>query len=595
MKTFRQMRKYEVLMSQKYLRSRMVNIIAVVAVMLGVAALIIVSSVMDGFARDIQTRIRGIMSHIVIESGQLVGIGDYERLMDRIEKVPAVKACSPLVECPFVLIRAGNRTRFGQLRGIDFEREMRTSEIESYLDRIDSSAAKPGTFDWAVEGLRKDKKDFKFDDGREPRNPGALLGAVLASYLGTYMPGDEVSVTSPTTILTFQTQKFTTVGAFKCGHHTYDEGLMYVSLRAAQDLVGLPGRVTSISVRLHDIGQVNEAKAAIAEALRNETPLIDLTDEQELKRLKDEAGTHAINSEAGRSWLLLTAAGAGASGSARAVITNLPPILEAADGPTTIMFDVRRGETAGSTSPSFEMRLIDSAGRRYYPDTELRRWYARDRAALTAGFELANFVSEDGLDLLNPADIQKAEFVAFDGAVEFSSIRFVDDRRIRVSSWHDKQSVLLRAVEVERLIQVIIMSLMVVIAGFSILAILWLMVKERTRDIGVLMALGATRTGIVRIFLMNGLMIGTIGAALGLTLGWSISANLNGIEDLIFEWTGWRAFPPEIYYLDKLPHVEDPAFFVTVAVVSMLISVVAALWPAIKASRLDPIEALRYE
>jgi len=209
--------------------------------------------------------------------------------------------------------------------------------------------------------------------------------------------------------------------------------------------------------------------------------------------------------------------------------------------------------------------------------------------------ELANFISEDGLDLVNPADIKQVAIQVQNGSVELSNLRFEDNRPLTVSTWRDKQRALLRAVDVERLIQKIIMTLVVVVAGFSITSILWLMVKEKTRDIGILMALGATREGIVRIFLLNGLMIGVLGSGLGLAAGWIISANLNVIENKLYQWFNWRAFPPDIYYLDKLPHMENPVEFVTMALIAMAISLLAALWPAFKAATLDPIEALRYE
>ena len=589
------MKKYQVLISQKYLRSRMVNIIAVVAVMLGLAALIIVSSVMDGFASDIQKQIRGIMSHVVVESGQLVGIGDYERLIARIEKVPQVAACAPLVECPFVLIRVGGRTQFGQLRGIDFERETKTSEVEAYIRRAANEPEEPGAENWSAHDLAKRNLDFKYDTGDEPEHPGALLGNVLARFLGVFGPGDEVTVTSPTTILTFQSQKFNVVGAFRCGHYEYDKLLMYVSLRAAQDLLGLPGRVTSISVRLHDIRDAEDAKKALAKAIRNETPLIDLADKQDAKRIEKVRGGWSVTTDDAGDWIRVTPDGPATAQGARIAITGLGPALEKADGPTKIAFEARRTGPAGSRAPTYQIRLLDSAGRRYYPDTEYREWYMPAEGVDTAGFDLANFVSEDGLDLLDPAAVRQVEFVVFGEPIEFGNLRFVDGRRVGVSSWHDKQATLLRAIKIERYIQVIIMSLMVVIAGFSILAILWLMVREKTHDIGILMSLGATRGGIVRIFLLNGLMIGALGSALGLALGWTISANLNVIEGWLDSAFGWRVFPPSIYYLDKLPHQESPRQFIVFALAAMTVSLVAAVWPAIKASRLNPIEALRYE
>ena len=375
---------------------------------------------------------------------------------------------------------------------------------------------------------------------------------------------------------------------------------------AAQDLVGLPGRVTSISVKLDGIRQNDKAfadrvKADIIRAIRNETPILNLDAGTRSGQLTCTKGTMAVEEQDGVRQLTVTPEGEGQRAVGEVMISDVAAVLERADEPTTLVLEAYTDVPSDSKMrPWFELVLVDSEGRRYHAGSGFRRHDVQ--AATTSGnevvpvkFELANFLSQDRLDLLDPADIDHIILRTYAAPVVFSGIRFEDDRRVMVNTWWDKQAPLLQAVNIERYIQVIIMTLMVVIAGFSILAILWLMVKEKTRDIGILMSLGATRIGIVSIFLLNGLMIGITGSVLGLALGWTMSANLNWIEDKIFEWTGWQAFPPSIYYLDRLPHVEDPGKFTVMALFACAVSLAAALWPAIKASRLDPIEALRYE
>ena len=142
----------------------------------------------------------------------------------------------------------------------------------------------------------------------------------------------------------------------------------------------------------------------------------------------------------------------------------------------------------------------------------------------------------------------------------------------------------------------IILFFVMVIAGFLVLSILHTTVVAKTRDIGILKAIGGSVGGIMSIFLINGLLIGVIGSAIGTGAGLLITRNINAIENFLNRTLHFQVFPSDIYYLDKLPVDQDPFWStLTISVVAILISFAASAFPAWQASRMDPVEALRHE
>jgi len=135
----------------------------------------------------------------------------------------------------------------------------------------------------------------------------------------------------------------------------------------------------------------------------------------------------------------------------------------------------------------------------------------------------------------------------------------------------------------------------IVVAGFNILAILTMIVLEKSKDIGVLKALGATTQGIMSIFLLNGLLIGSIGASAGVAIGLSIVFRINWLENFLYNTTGWRPFPPEVYYFNQIPTVVNPGSIILTVGIAIASSVIFSIYPALRAARLDPVETLRYE
>jgi lipoprotein-releasing system permease protein len=164
-----------------------------------------------------------------------------------------------------------------------------------------------------------------------------------------------------------------------------------------------------------------------------------------------------------------------------------------------------------------------------------------------------------------------------------------------VSTWRDKQGPLLAAVDMEMSVLNILLFLIIAVAGFGILAIFFMIVVEKTRDIGILKSLGASASGIGGIFLGYGLFLGIVGAGAGLALGLSIAWNINSIRAGV-EWcTGERVFDPSIYYFYRIPSIVHPFTVLWIIVGAVGIAVGSSVLPALRAARLHPVEALRHD
>jgi len=164
-----------------------------------------------------------------------------------------------------------------------------------------------------------------------------------------------------------------------------------------------------------------------------------------------------------------------------------------------------------------------------------------------------------------------------------------------VNTWEEKQGPLLEAIVVERGILNVLLFMIVGVAGFGILAIFSMIVVEKTRDIGILKALGASNRGVMSIFLSYGLLLGTVGAALGSGLGLTITTYLNEIERFLTRLTGHEVFDRTIYYFDQIPTFIQPSAVMMVNIGAIGIAVVFSILPALRAAMLHPVKALRYE
>jgi lipoprotein-releasing system permease protein len=164
---------------------------------------------------------------------------------------------------------------------------------------------------------------------------------------------------------------------------------------------------------------------------------------------------------------------------------------------------------------------------------------------------------------------------------------------IYISDWRQRNQTFFTALEVERNVMFLILALIVLVAALNIIAGMIMLVKDKGRDIAILRTMGATRGAVMRIFFITGASIGVVGTLAGLALGVLICTYIEQIRAVVAWITDTEIFSPELYYLSQLPADMDTGETASVVIMALILSILATLYPSWRASRLDPVEALR--
>ena len=164
-----------------------------------------------------------------------------------------------------------------------------------------------------------------------------------------------------------------------------------------------------------------------------------------------------------------------------------------------------------------------------------------------------------------------------------------------VYTWADLNKSLFSALKVERNVMFLILSLIIIVAAFNIISGLTIFVKNKTKEIAILKSIGVQNKSITKIFFMVGFLIGSLATLFGILIGTTFSYYIENIRQLLSDIFNIRLFPEEIYYLNKMPsEINIPSIFL-IAICSMIITSIVSIYPAIKASKLDPVKSLKYE
>ncbi|HEX4131309.1 MAG TPA: FtsX-like permease family protein [Pirellulales bacterium] len=526
---------YKLLLCWRYLRTRYIALASVVSVMLGVATMIVVNGVMAGFSHEMQDRLHSILSDIVFETHGLEGFPDPEWHMQQIRTVAgdAIEGMTPTVSVPAMLSF--------QYGGNWIPRPVQLVGID---ERTQHQAGDFGKY------------------LQHPENRQAMAFVLRESGYDTHSALDAAAASS------------------SAGHTGHE--------RTAMRSAGW----------VHRRETVSRQRAMVKEAERNNPPVVG----------DDIFGQRDVQA---------------AAAAERAA--DIDPFA-ARDGQQAV-FDPLREQHTG---------LVLGIALATYRDSD-----GEDRFLIMPGDDVKLTFPTAGTppravdDTFTIVDLYESKMSEYDSSLVFvpisrlqelrgmvdpnTGLRYatsiqiklkpgVDGNAVRdklrrafppemfsISTWRDKQGALLAAVQMETAILNVLLFMIIAVAGFGILAIFFMIVVEKTRDIGILKSLGASGRGIMGIFLGYGLSLGALGAGVGMVMGLLFIWNINDIAHLLSLLTGQEVFDPSIYYFYQIPTIVDPWTVTWIVAGAVGIAVLASVLPARRAAALHPVEALRYE
>ncbi len=516
---------YKILLCWRYLKTRYLALACIISVMLGVATLIVVNSVMNGFSKKLQTLLHNVVSDVAIEAHSPNGFYDPLDKIATIRKDPylneRIEAMAVTLDS-FAMLQFYHRgsqetvTRPVRVMGIEMKSRSAVGGFQNYL-QLQSQDAEP-TF-------------------VVPPDIRARFAAVDKEWHDFH-------------------------------HRQFEQEIQ--RLRRLEEQKKKGDLVAPLPQRLDFEAGISPEMREFFSKLRKDRPAPPLTPPPAPVPFKPREPIGAIVGHLVANFktrdednkVTDRAAMRHGDGIRLTTITigqNMTPVYD----------DFVAIDFFKSGMSEYDANCI------FIPLDQLQRLREMDNRATNILVKLKNQSDAD--------DIVKAMAILFKG------------EPLTVNTWQEKQGPLLRAIEIEKNILNILLFMIVGVAGFGILAIFSMIVSEKTRDIGILKALGASSAGVMQIFLSYGLLLGIVGSLFGTILGVTITLNINAIELAIAAVTGQRIFDGSVYYFTEIPTELQPMAIVYMNLGAVGIAVVFSIIPALRAAMLHPVQALRYD
>lgn len=599
---------YKLLLTCRYLLTRYIALVSVVSVTLGVATMIVVNAVMLGFSREMENRMHGVLSDVTISAwASLRGFEDVDQRMEDVMTVAGdmVEAVTPTVSTQallnFELPGGESITKPVELFGIDMRTQAQVTSIAQYLQHPEN---------------RRQLSFNLYEDGYDTRNHLSGKNGVERPLLAT------------------------------AGWMHRRQEAKYEKYRREEDerqkgvARNLPTPQSDHDPFVNELvpPPIPEEPKAPEEVNPYAAALNHLPDEPVYPSGEEENAEP--NSETGKP---AEPDDPAEPLSGEAVLSGEPTLP--GDSPLDAYEEFQPKydpETEQDTGAILGIGLV-SGDRRKVVDPETKETFYRESLFVVPGDDVTISLLALGSDRALPSivydrftitDLYESRMVLYDQSFVFVPIeklqkmrnmigsdgkkmashllikakpgvdidalrdRLIDSPEFpshlySVKTWRDSEAGMLDAVAIELSVLNVLLFLIVAVAGFGILAIFFMIVVEKTRDIGILKSLGASGFGVMQIFLFYGLALGLLGSGFGLVLGILIVRNINVIARWLSQIMGHDVFNPEIYNFYELPAIIDPWTVVWIVVGSVSIAVVSGVLPALRAARLNPVDALR--